>query len=899
MASPGVTPIVEDTDLGDKHTFTIVTPPAHGTAIVITDDNVGRVRLTWREVNHPRRVGYRLYYGLSSGNYTSSVDVGNQTAYTLSGLQGGETYYFAITSYDTLGGEGVFSKELVYQVPRVNQLMYTPHPDFFGADSFTYRATDTGGESIIGTAQVNITPVNDAPVAVDDTVATAEDTPVTTGNVLANDTDVDGDSLNLIGFTRAFNGTVVSHGDGTFTYTPFANFHGTDRFTYTIADGHGLTATATVNITVTAVNDAPVATDMEVTTMRNIAVLIYLNGIDTDGDLLTFAVTTAPTQGTLSGSPPNLTYTPNPNFAGTDHFTYTVTDTSGLSATATVTVRVIAVIDGLVAAYGFDEGNGTTAFDLSGLGNNGNIIGATWTTQGRFGSALSLDGVSNFVSINPSPSLDLTNGMTLEAWVYPTAVFRDWRTIVVKEFLYYLYASSDAGGPITGVFINNNEESLYSGSSLEVNTWTHLAATYDGVTQRLYINGFEVANRLLTGQIQVANRPAGIGGNLVAGEFFQGLIDEVLIYNRVLSAAEIQRDMQRPVVSVDTDGDGLTDFDERHVYGTDPEKADTDGDRVPDGEEVAWWGTRWDEDLDGDGVINLLDPDTDGDGYLDGLELHYGTDPGDPTSVPPVLDLLEVGEVELDTQCRWVPFRVPFFDPVVVVTSLSQRDPEPAVVRICTITPTGFSVRVQEWDYLDGVHGRETVSYLVLERGRHRLADGRWVEADYFTTDKTKGGESVVFQQPFPTVPVVWATISTTNEAEAVAGRVFNVQQRWFQYRLQEQQANVPQHAAESVAYVAWEVGTGVIRGLRYEVGRTAMVVQNRWSRIPYVGPWGEGEVVLTEMQTLMGLETATVRVQGRDSTGVTVRIAEEQSLTASVWHRPEVVGYLVISVQR
>lgn len=203
---------------------------------------------------------------------------------------------------------------------------------------------------------------------------------------------------------------------------------------------------------------------------------------------------------------------------------------------------------GLVAAFSFDEGSGSAASDASGNGNHATLSGATWTAAGRFGGALQFNGTSSMVTVPDSASLDLTTGMTLEAWVYPTVQPSGWRTVITKEtsggVVYYLHAgSSSSNRPATGVLVAGGERILYGGSRLPANTWTHLAATYDGSVQRLYINGVQVASRNQTGPIAVSNGAVRIGGNAVWGEFFQGRIDEVRIYNRALSAAEIQQDM--------------------------------------------------------------------------------------------------------------------------------------------------------------------------------------------------------------------------------------------------------------------------------------------------------------------------------------------------------------------
>jgi hypothetical protein len=209
---------------------------------------------------------------------------------------------------------------------------------------------------------------------------------------------------------------------------------------------------------------------------------------------------------------------------------------------------------GLVAAYGFNEGSGGLTADASGNGNAGTLTNATWASaaNSRFGaSALIFNGTNALVTVNDALSLDLTTGMTLEAWVYPTVAPSNWRTIITKEqpgdAVYYLYAGSSSNNqPATGVYIGA-ERTLFGGSRLAANVWAHLATTYDGTTQRLYVNGTQVSSRAQTGAILTSGNPLRIGGNSVFGEFFQGRIDEARIYNRALSQAEIQTDMNSPV----------------------------------------------------------------------------------------------------------------------------------------------------------------------------------------------------------------------------------------------------------------------------------------------------------------------------------------------------------------
>jgi hypothetical protein len=200
---------------------------------------------------------------------------------------------------------------------------------------------------------------------------------------------------------------------------------------------------------------------------------------------------------------------------------------------------------GLVAAFNFDEGSGSAVADSSGNGNSGAVAGASWTAEGKVGSALVFDGVDNRVDVPDSDSLDLANGMTLEAWVYPTAL-SGWRTVIMKEasngLAYVLYANDNA--PRSAGYVHIGGDMGVPGSSaLPLNIWTHLAVTYDGAVLRLYENGVEVGSQAVSGDIATSSQALRIGGNAVWGEYFSGRIDQVRIYNRALTPAEIQNDM--------------------------------------------------------------------------------------------------------------------------------------------------------------------------------------------------------------------------------------------------------------------------------------------------------------------------------------------------------------------
>ena len=204
---------------------------------------------------------------------------------------------------------------------------------------------------------------------------------------------------------------------------------------------------------------------------------------------------------------------------------------------------------GLAAAYNFNEGSGSTVADASGNGNTGTISGATWTTGGRFGGALSFNGSTSWVTVNDAASLHLTTGVTLEAWVKLSAL-AGWEAAIIKEtpggLSYAMYANTAQNRPAS-VIHTSSDINMYGTAQVPLNTWTHLTTTYDGTTLRLYVNGTEVINQAVTGSMPVSASPLRIGGDSVWGEYLNGLIDEVRVYNRALSAAEIQADMSAPI----------------------------------------------------------------------------------------------------------------------------------------------------------------------------------------------------------------------------------------------------------------------------------------------------------------------------------------------------------------
>jgi len=252
----------------------------------------------------------------------------------------------------TLAGSDVDGDTLSYRVitaptygtlsGTAPDLTYTPVGGYTGADSFTFVANDGTVDSDPATVSITVTPVNHAPVADAQSVTTGEDTSL---GITLTGSDPDGNTLTYSMVALPAHGTLSGTAPN-LTYTPAANYNGADSFTFKVNDGLADSAPATVSITVNPVNDAPVANPQPVTTQQDTPVAIALTGSDVDGDALTYAVTSGPAHGALSGTAPSLTYTPAPGYSGADSFTFTANDGTDASAPATVSITITPAVTG-------------------------------------------------------------------------------------------------------------------------------------------------------------------------------------------------------------------------------------------------------------------------------------------------------------------------------------------------------------------------------------------------------------------------------------------------------------------------------------------------------------------------------------------------------------------------
>ena len=299
-------------------------------------------------------------------------------------------------------------------------LIYTPNADFNGTDSVQFSVNDGEFDSNIATVTITVNPINDPPVSADQSLNTDEDTPL---NGVLTATDIDSGILNFSIVTQPVNG-VLSGTLPNFTYTPNADFNGADSFTYQVGDGASFSDVATISITVAPVNDDPVADAISVTVDEDGSASVTLTGSDVDGDTLSFNVLSQPTNGTLSGTAPNLTYTPNPDFQGTDSFTFEVSDGTTTSATETVSITITSIDDAPTAdnqsvvtdedtaanitLSGADADGDTITFNVLTPPTNGTLTGATpnlvYTPNANFNGTDSFTFEASDGALNSAPA---------------------------------------------------------------------------------------------------------------------------------------------------------------------------------------------------------------------------------------------------------------------------------------------------------------------------------------------------------------------------------------------------------------------------------------------------------------------------------------------------------------
>lgn len=405
---------------------------------------------------------------------------------------------------------------------------YTPNANFNGTDTFTVTVKDPDGLTATQTVTVTVTAVNDAPtVTATQTVAGTEDTAST---ITVAGADVDGDTLTYAVTTAAANGTVVAGtAAGTFTYTPNAEFSGTDTFKVTVSDGKGGTAVQTVTVNVAAVNDAPT---IDPTATRTLTVaedsgatefFIDASDVDSPPASLVPSVSRAPANGTITSTAQGNFYTPNANFSGTDSFDITVTD-GAASVTYTVNVTVTPVNDAPVfatptATVAIDENVPlpTLVYDA----NATDVDDATlvYSLSGADASFFNIDAVSGEVRFNVPPDFE------------------------AKAVYNFNVLATDAAGASGSQAVTVNINNLPDSTSLDVDNDNdpNTPAPFDasagdvaysdaaGVANNALITGFTVGDTISVDAAAADYSFANVGGDLQITLNNGGIVSEILI----------------------------------------------------------------------------------------------------------------------------------------------------------------------------------------------------------------------------------------------------------------------------------------------------------------------------------------------------------------------------------
>jgi MYXO-CTERM domain-containing protein len=523
---------------------------------------------------------------------------------------------------------------------------YTPDANYSGSDSFTYDVSDGNGGTDTATVVVTVDALNSAPVAADDSASVDEDDSVTI-DVLANDTDVDADSLVVSSVGTPANGTTTNNGVDV-TYTPDTGYTGSDSFLYVVEDGNGGWDSATVSVTVNAVNAAPVANDDSdsVDEDSSVTIDVLANDTDTDGDAVTVSSVSQPSHGSATTSGADVTYTPDADFHGSDSFTYAISDANGGVDTATVAITVAAVNDApyFVAPTPADgdtfsvvEGD-ELAIDLAG----GDVDGDTLSySASPLPGAASLDSATGEFRWTPTWQDAASYALTVQVSDGDVSVSRDI-TITVT------YLDDDADGlPDTWEVANgldptspdSDDDNIADidevGADLDNPRDTDGDATIDALDADSDDDGISDADE--AGDADLATAPVdtdadGTPDYRDSDSDDDSVSDDIDNCHLVENADQddLDADGTGDACDDDIDGDGLPNALEQE-HGLDEQAADSDGDAITDGAE---FGDDWDtpRDTDDDDVVDALDDDSDGDGVTDADEAgddDLSTDPID------------------------------------------------------------------------------------------------------------------------------------------------------------------------------------------------------------------------------------------------------------------------------
>lgn len=440
---------------------------------------------------------------------------------------------------------------------------YTPNQDANGTDTFTFKAKDGTADSNTATITIAIQPLNDLPIAADDTFLTLEDTPFL-NTLTAVDVDGDGLTYSLVSNGTKGSAVITNPATGAFAYAPSANQNGTDTFTFKVNDGSVNSNTATVTVTIVAVNDTPIASDGSASTEQDTPVGGQCLASDADGDTLTYILVSNGSLGSVSitGSTGGFVYTPNPGQAGIDSFTFKVNDGTVDSNEATITVDVGEVNHPPVAS----DGSGSTLEDV--------VLSGTLLASDEDGPGLFFSIVTN----GTRGTASITNALTGAFTYTPAANANGSDSFTFKAYDGELY-SNEATIFVTIAAVNDPPVALAASVETDEDT------AYDGVLAGTDVEGdglaYAVVSNGTKGTVVVTNASTGAftympnananGNDSFTFKVNDGLADSspttVSITIAAVNDAPVAQDgasgttedtaVDGKLVASDTEGDGL------------------------------------------------------------------------------------------------------------------------------------------------------------------------------------------------------------------------------------------------------------------------------------------------------------------------------------------------------
>lgn len=260
------------------------------------------------------------------------------------------------------------------------------------------------------------------------------------------------------------------------------------------------------------------------------------------------------------------------------------------------------------------------------------------------------------------------------------------------------------------------------------------------------------------------------------------------------------------------------------------------------------------------------------------------------TSITDITNVSEFGKVStMDDDWATVTLENTYTNPVVIAKSLSYEGTDPSHVRIRNVTSNSFEMKVEEWDYLDGIHVYwETVSYLVIEEGQY-LLDGKEIRVGTLS-DINDGWVGVAWGNHFSTIPVLFSQSQTYNGGDAIVTRNKDVTNASFQLKVQEEEAKGEHNVYETIGYVLAEEGIYDSTITKLEVD--TIITDSEAEYIPFYNNFLTTPHFFADMQTYNGGDPAGIRYVWLQSTGSIIFIEEEQSYDEEMNHADEVVGW-------